>query len=63
MTYSERVRQMVESPCTEICTLDFFDVCRGCQRTRDEIGAWSKMTDTEKLKVIERIQIERCIGI
>ena len=45
----------VASPCTGICTLDFMDVCRGCQRTRDEIASWAGLSNGEKQQIIDRI--------
>ena len=44
---------MVESPCENICMLDYNDVCMGCKRTRDEIKRWLRYSDEEKLQVIE----------
>ncbi|MDE0877609.1 MAG: DUF1289 domain-containing protein [Sphingomonas bacterium] len=41
-------RSPVASPCTRICTLDADDLCIGCGRTLDEIGAWSTMPDAVK---------------
>jgi predicted Fe-S protein YdhL (DUF1289 family) len=32
------------------------DVCTGCGMTNQEVMKWSKMTDEERLKVIERIE-------
>jgi uncharacterized protein len=36
-----------------VCTLDAANnnLCSGCFRTLDEIGAWSVMTDDEKRQV------------
>jgi predicted Fe-S protein YdhL (DUF1289 family) len=31
--------------------LDGHDICIGCLRSRDEIAAWSQMSDTEKSAV------------
>jgi len=44
----------VASPCTGICAL-VMDVCRGCQRTRDEIASWSSLSNGEKQQIIDRI--------
>ena len=49
----------VKSPCNGTCTLDFFDVCRGCQRTREEISRWYVMSNKEKLEVKGRIKDAR----
>ena len=45
----------VESPCTGICQTDFFDVCKGCGRTLDEISEWPFLSNREKQQVIGRI--------
>ncbi|NDB68341.1 MAG: DUF1289 domain-containing protein [Methylocystaceae bacterium] len=42
---------MVESPCKKLCALNADDVCLGCGRTREEIGAWTMMTDASRSKV------------
>jgi len=45
----------VASPCVGKCSLDFFGVCRGCQRTKEEITAWTRLSNSEKQQVIDRI--------
>ncbi|MDE2129639.1 MAG: DUF1289 domain-containing protein [Betaproteobacteria bacterium] len=50
----------VPSPCIQVCTMDEASgLCRGCQRTLDEIAAWSALSDTEKLRVWKRIRARR----
>jgi len=44
----------VASPCTGICAL-VMDVCRGCQRTRDEIASWAGLSNGEKQQIVDRI--------
>ena len=52
----ELVRDVeVKSPCNGTCTLDDQDVCRGCQRTREEISRWYVMSNTEKQQVLINI--------
>lgn len=51
MTVAEKVR----SPCVSVCALDENDVCIGCQRTGDEITAWSGLTNEERLGVLEKV--------
>ena len=44
---------MIESPCIRVCTLDRSgELCLGCFRTLDEIGAWASLTDAERERVI-----------
>ena len=45
----------VESPCTGVCQTDFFDVCKGCGRTLEEISEWSFLSNSEKQQVMDRI--------
>jgi len=35
------------------------DVCRGCQRTLEEITLWPQMTDEERRVVNRRIALEQ----
>ena len=50
-----RMRQpgvAVPSPCLSVCRLDERrGQCVGCLRTLAEIGAWSRMSDADKLAV------------
>ncbi|SHL93847.1 hypothetical protein SAMN05444389_102247 [Paracoccus solventivorans] len=49
----------VESPCLNICTLDRDTrICTACLRTLEEIGGWSRMSDAEKRRVLDRIAAE-----
>jgi hypothetical protein len=46
----------VPSPCVNICQIDAHtSVCLGCRRTLDEIAAWSRMSDADKLAVWQRL--------
>lgn len=46
-----------ESPCVQICTIEG-DICIGCGRTLEEIGAWSGLGEDERRSVNERIARE-----
>lgn len=47
----------VPSPCVSVCVMNpQTDVCEGCWRSLDEIGAWSRMPDDAKRQVWQRIQ-------
>ncbi|WP_405239326.1 DUF1289 domain-containing protein [Lentisalinibacter orientalis] len=39
-----------------ICTLDERDVCTGCLRTLDEIGAWSTLSPEEQWRVVDALR-------
>ncbi|WP_303786226.1 DUF1289 domain-containing protein [Azovibrio restrictus] len=50
----------VASPCTGICTLDVQGrYCLGCWRSTDEIAAWPRMNDGQRLTVLA-IVARRC---
>ena len=46
----------VESPCVGKCSLDFFGICRGCRRTKKEITAWTRLSNSENQQVIDRLK-------
>jgi predicted Fe-S protein YdhL (DUF1289 family) len=43
----------VLSPCIGVCSLGPDGLCEGCLRTVDEIAAWSRMSDAERLHVMD----------
>jgi predicted Fe-S protein YdhL (DUF1289 family) len=49
---------VIISPCTKVCKLvDGF--CEGCQRTRAEIMTWSKLTEQQRLEIMELLPSRR----
>ena len=52
---AEIVCASAESPCVQICTIEG-DICIGCGRTLEEIGAWASMGERERRKVNARIE-------
>ena len=47
----------VPSPCISVCRLDeAAGRCVGCHRTLAEIGAWSRLSDDERLQVWAAIE-------
>ena len=45
----------VLSPCTGVCCLDERGLCEGCYRTSNEIAGWSRMSDEERLRLMEDV--------
>jgi predicted Fe-S protein YdhL (DUF1289 family) len=45
----------VLSPCIGVCALGADGLCQGCLRTVDEIAAWSRLSDAERLHVMETL--------
>jgi predicted Fe-S protein YdhL (DUF1289 family) len=57
---SSMPRTAVPSPCNNVCRMDpHSGWCLGCQRTLDEISAWSAMEDTEKRRVWQLLERRR----
>ena len=47
---------MIESPCTGICKLNSKSgLCEGCNRTAEEIIGWIRCSDTDKKKILLKI--------
>lgn len=50
----------VPSPCVNICRMDAASgLCEGCQRTIDEIAAWSALDDDARRAVWRRVEARR----
>jgi uncharacterized protein len=43
------------SPCTGVCRLDARGLCMGCLRTGDEIARWTRMSDAEKIRLMDEV--------
>lgn len=49
-------RDEPQSPCVQICVLDReTGYCIGCQRTGDEIAAWSKMSNADRAALLAQL--------
>ena len=47
------LRGQVRSPCVGVCKMDpVRSFCIGCLRTTQEIASWSKMSNSDKEKVL-----------
>lgn len=49
----------VPSPCIQVCQLNAARVCIGCLRTIEEIAAWSRLLDAEKLEILRQLPARR----
>jgi predicted Fe-S protein YdhL (DUF1289 family) len=50
----------VPSPCTRVCVIDpVSKLCRGCQRTIDEITDWASKSPAEKRAVLAQVEERR----
>jgi predicted Fe-S protein YdhL (DUF1289 family) len=50
------------SPCTGVCRLDARGLCMGCLRTGDEIARWTRMSDAEKIRLMDEVLPRRQEG-
>jgi uncharacterized protein len=51
---------MIESPCTNICTLDARSgLCLGCGRTVDEIAGWAAMSADDRARIMAELPARR----
>ena len=49
------MNRSIITPCVQVCEYDDArQVCFGCGRTMHEITNWQKLTDTERVAVMER---------
>lgn len=48
------------SPCINVCRMDAqTGFCQGCFRTLDEIAAWSRSSDEQRLRVLLAVERRR----
>jgi predicted Fe-S protein YdhL (DUF1289 family) len=46
----------ISSPCTKVCTIDpRSKLCLGCGRSLSEIGQWTSMSETERLRIMREL--------
>lgn len=45
---------MYITPCVGICVLEN-DICKGCNRTKEEITNWTKYSDEQRMTVMKRL--------
>ncbi|WP_166416096.1 DUF1289 domain-containing protein [Cochlodiniinecator piscidefendens] len=49
-------RDEIQSPCINICVVHpAARICTGCYRSMDEIRDWSKMSDEERLDIMNAL--------
>ena len=48
----------IESPCVKLCFLEH-GVCISCDRTREQISSWTKLTSEQRLEIIESLAQKR----
>jgi len=51
--------EQVKNPCIDVCQYDDNQICLGCKRTRTEAKTWWRLTDEEKMQVLENVKNRR----
>jgi uncharacterized protein len=47
----------ISTPCIRVCTLDpDTGLCEGCGRTREEIAAWYRLDEDERLRIMDGLE-------
>lgn len=50
----------VPSPCINVCVMDKASgLCQGCLRTLDEIAAWGRASDAQRLDILDAVAARR----
>ncbi len=47
---------VTQSPCIGECAIDENGVCMGCYRSMDEINAWPRANEEERLNILQNIE-------
>ena len=50
------------TPCIGVCELDAEGICRGCQRSIDEIARWSLLSEAERARIMDDVLPRRAAG-
>lgn len=45
----------VPSPCIGVCSIDRDGLCLGCRRSSDEIARWSRISNDERLRILDAL--------
>ena len=52
----------VPSPCINVCVMDKASgLCQGCLRTLDEIAAWGRASDPQRLAILDAMAARRAL--
>lgn len=52
----------VPSPCINVCVMDKASgLCQGCLRTLDEITAWGRASDPQRLAILDAVAARRAL--
>ncbi len=47
----------ISTPCVKVCKIEpVSGVCIGCRRTLEEIGAWSRLSEPQRLEIMRSLR-------
>ena len=49
----------IVTPCIGVCVMDPTGFCRGCARTLEEIGAWTGLSHSARLRLMEELSARK----
>ena len=50
------LRKEIDSPCVKLCSIHPTEqICVGCYRSMEEIGAWSSLSSEVRLKIMSEL--------
>ncbi len=47
---------VTQSPCIGECAINEEGICMGCYRSMDEINAWPRADEEERLNILQNVQ-------
>lgn len=56
---TENGQNKIESPCNNVCKINWKGFCVGCLRNMREISGWATMTDTQRERILAEIPKRR----
>ena len=47
----------ISTPCVKVCKIEpVSGICIGCRRTMAEIGAWSRLSEPQRLEIMRQLR-------
>lgn len=57
MTITSAEPRRISTPCVKVCLIDeATGLCEGCGRTRAEIATWGRLTEDERLAIMDGLE-------
>jgi len=63
MSNEASLKQLVSSPCIDICELNHDNICIGCYRSIDEITVWRSVSHSEQILILNEARKRKALII